>query len=105
PAIGREWNAKLRTERARLSDRTPVRTETCPESRSAQQTVPSVPIQSGVAQSAEHPAVNRRVESSSLSPRAVSGELSVTRRSTRAAGVASDQGKQVDACSIMGICR
>ena len=34
------------------------------------QTVPSDPSRSGVAQSAEHPAVNRVVESSSLSPRA-----------------------------------
>src|SRR5215469_4880775 len=32
--------------------------------------VPSDGTRSGVAQSAEHPAVNRRVESSSLSPRA-----------------------------------
>jgi hypothetical protein len=35
---------------------------------------------SGVAQSAEHPAVNRRVESSSLSPRAEISEFSVTPR-------------------------
>jgi hypothetical protein len=41
------------------------------------QTVPSVPTQSGVAQSAEHPAVNRRVESSSLSPRAENSGESV----------------------------
>ena len=52
------------------------------------QTVPSVPIQSGVAQSAERPAVNRRVESSSLSPRAVSSapRNQVMRSSGRGSG-------------------
>jgi hypothetical protein len=64
------------------------------------QTVASVPIQSGVAQSAERPAVNRRVESSSLSPRAVNGEFPMTGRSSRDAELASDQAKQGDACSI-----
>jgi hypothetical protein len=47
------------------------------------QAVPSDPARSGVAQSAERAAVNRRVESSSLSPRAVNDEFSVTERSPK----------------------
>jgi hypothetical protein len=45
-------------------------------------TYPDPASRSGVAQSAEHPAVNRVVESSSLSPRAVNRDFSVTERSS-----------------------
>ena len=88
PPVGLSWTAagSFHNRPARGTANPPS-----PRARSRElgdQTVPSVPIQSGVAQSAERPAVNRRVESSSLSPRAVSSapRNQVMRSSGRGSG-------------------